>query len=320
MATEDYIPVTGDDWYQRRRQDAEGEFFRKVADQGPRKGEGGSTRQGIYCLTASGRLLTYKNAGQAPDVMREVLRRGLSEWNKLPETERRLDGATLGNSGRADARYQRAPPQGGLVVNVHARLLQLNAGGELCHSNCRGEGGALLGVSHDHLWLTAEECKSLVRANLKKGDKFLMPPAISERILRFHLVDNTRGEPPMWNKEEIRSQEMTLSVEEVTATSVRLRVEGSALLATDPSPDRAARGYEARWLGYIEYNTPKKTIGRFDLVVLGDHWGQGPHTRGARPGRAPLGIAFDLPRGDAPADRVPPQGARELQAYFGTGR
>ena len=40
--------------YQRRRQDAEGEFFRKVADQGPRKGKGGATRQGIYCFTASG--------------------------------------------------------------------------------------------------------------------------------------------------------------------------------------------------------------------------------------------------------------------------
>ena len=30
MANDDYVPVTGDDWYQRRRQDQEGEFFRKV--------------------------------------------------------------------------------------------------------------------------------------------------------------------------------------------------------------------------------------------------------------------------------------------------
>src|SRR5205823_3369628 len=82
-------PVAGDDWYQRRRQDAEGAFFRKVADQGPRKGAGGSTRQGIYCLTPDGTLLAYKNAGQAPDVMREVLRRGLAEWKKLPATRRK---------------------------------------------------------------------------------------------------------------------------------------------------------------------------------------------------------------------------------------
>lgn len=80
MATEDYLPVAADDWYQRRREDAEGKFFRDVSNQGPRKGKVGATRQGIYCLTADGKLLTYKNAGQAPDVMRETLRQSLSEW------------------------------------------------------------------------------------------------------------------------------------------------------------------------------------------------------------------------------------------------
>src|SRR5207248_11096817 len=89
MAGEDYVAVAADDWYQRRRDDAEGKFFRAVADQGPRKGEGGSTRQGIYCLTADGTLLAYKNAGQAPDVMREVLRQGLRSWQKLPEARRK---------------------------------------------------------------------------------------------------------------------------------------------------------------------------------------------------------------------------------------
>ena len=37
MAAKDFVPVTGDDWYRRRSRDAEGEFFRKVAAQGPRK-------------------------------------------------------------------------------------------------------------------------------------------------------------------------------------------------------------------------------------------------------------------------------------------
>src|SRR5438270_6623311 len=95
MATDDYVAVTGDDWYQRRGQDAEGEFFRKVADQGPRKGEGGSTRQGIYCLTADGQLLTYKNAGQDAGVMREVLRHGLAQWRKLPADRRRAGAVKI---------------------------------------------------------------------------------------------------------------------------------------------------------------------------------------------------------------------------------
>src|SRR5947209_13762832 len=111
MAREDFIPVSADDWYERRRKDAVGEFFRKVADQGPRKGEGGSTRQGIYCLTASGKLLAYKNATD-PTVMKETLRRGLAEWKRLPASERTPGAVKVEDSGKTDARYTRTPPEG----------------------------------------------------------------------------------------------------------------------------------------------------------------------------------------------------------------
>ena len=112
MAKEQYVPVTGDDWYQRRRQDAEGEFFRKMAAQGPRRDEGG-TRQGIYMFTADGKLLAYKNAGQNPDVMRAELKRGLAEWAKLP-AERRMPGAlTIEDLDKVDKRYDRTLPPGG---------------------------------------------------------------------------------------------------------------------------------------------------------------------------------------------------------------
>src|SRR5262249_33629739 len=107
MAKEKYVPVTADDWYQRRRQDPEGEFFRKVADQGPRKGEGGATRQGIYMFTADGKLLAYKNAGQAPDVMRQVLKQGLAEWAKLPEERRQPGAVKIGELDPIDKRYDR---------------------------------------------------------------------------------------------------------------------------------------------------------------------------------------------------------------------
>src|SRR5437870_12281519 len=116
MATADYIAVAGDDWYQRRRQDAEGDFFRKVADQGPRKGEGGATRQGIYCLTADGQLLAYKNAGQDADVMREVFRRGLNVWNKLPRDRRAPGAIKVDDTARNDPRYSRTLPPGGTII------------------------------------------------------------------------------------------------------------------------------------------------------------------------------------------------------------
>jgi hypothetical protein len=77
-ATDDFIAVCTDDWYTRRRKDAEGDFFRTMATAAGKKGDGGATRQGIYLFTADGTVLGYKNAGQNPEVMKEVFRPGRS--------------------------------------------------------------------------------------------------------------------------------------------------------------------------------------------------------------------------------------------------
>jgi len=314
MATEEYVAVAADDWYQRRRQDAEGEFFRRVADQGPRKGQGGSTRQGIYCLTADGKLLAYRNAGQNPEVMRDTLRQGLREWNKLPEDRRKPGSVKVEDLPKTDPAYSRKPPKDGLIVKVYTRILD-RENGEFCKGTCTTQGGDR--AARDHLWLTEAEWKSLIPAEPKEGSSFPLPAKIAERICRFHLIDNTRGEPPMWRREDVRSKEFTLTVAEVTASQIQLRLEGSALLANQADAAKADRGFDVRLLGRIEYDREKKGITRFDVAAVGDHWGQGTYTRGARPGRQPLGVAFELTDGKAGADLVPPQAARDIGGYFG---
>lgn len=316
MATEDYVSVAADDWYQRRRNDAEGAFFRKVADQGPRKGQGGSTRQGIYCLTPDGTLLAYRNAQDA-DVMRAVLRQGLRAWQKLPQERRRPGAVKVGAEGTLDTRYARRPPTGSFVVKVFTRILD-RADGKYVRGTCEVRGGEK--AARDHLWITASEAKALVPAEPKKGQSFPLPAPLVERILRFHLIDNTRGEPPMWRPEDIRSQKLTLTVTEVTPTTVRLRLEGTALLATDADAARAKRGFEVRLLGEIHGDRARGALTRFDVVAIGDHWGEGTFTRNARPGRQPLGVAFELAPMPTPADLVPPQAAREIGAYLGRTR
>ena len=312
MAREEYVPVACDDWYQRRRKDAEGDFFRAVAEQGPRKGSG--TKQGIYMLTADGKLLAYKNAGQAPDVMREVLADGLKKWNRLPDELRRPGAVRVPDLDKTDAGYTRKPPAGGLIVNVHARALERADAGSLGDAACSvGDGDE---ASRDHLWLTAEECKSLLPAGAKVGDTFPMPDSVAFRIARFHLIDNTRGEPPMWRRDDVRKGDLAVVVESATPDGITLRLEGAALLSTDANPDKATRGYEPRLLGYIFYDVKKDRITRFDVVAVGDHWGEGRFTRGARGGRKPLGVAFELATGEKPGDLVPPQAAREVEAYF----
>ena len=107
--------------------------------------------------------------------------------------------------------------------------------------------------------------------------------------------------------EDVRTGGMTLIVDQAGPTLVRLRVEGSALLANDADPTKAERGYDARLAGVLEYDPAKDAVTRFDMLAVGDYWG-GDYEGGRfkRPGRTPLGIAFELTRGDDAVDRVPP--------------
>jgi hypothetical protein len=316
MASEEFIAVAADDWYQRRRQDEVGKFWISVADQGRPRDDGG-TRQGIYCLTAAGKLLAYKNSRNA-SVMRDVLKAGLAAYAALPAAERQPGAVTVNNLTRIDPAFERTPPQRGLVLKVYTRILDRDASGQFCKGTCSVSGGDQ--SARDHLWLTEAEWKTLVPANPKPGDQFPLPPAIGERIARFHLIDNTRGEPPMWQREEIRSRQLPLTVTDVTANEVHLKLEGPVLLATSAVPELARRGFDGRMLGNITYDTAARKITRFSLVALGEHWGRGQFTGNARPGRTLLGHAFELVESDVAADRIPPQAARMINEYLGTGR
>src|SRR5687767_5527587 len=117
MASQDFIAVAADDWYQRRRQDEVGKFWMSVAQQGRPRDDNG-TRQGIYCFTADGKLLAYKNSGGNPEVMRDTLKAGLAKFNALPEEKRKPGATTVSSVERIDTRYERTPPKGGLVIKV----------------------------------------------------------------------------------------------------------------------------------------------------------------------------------------------------------
>jgi hypothetical protein len=317
LAKERFVAVVGDDWYTRRQGDAEGEFFRSVADQGPRKGEGGSTRQGIYFLTAGGKLLMYRNAGQNAAAMLDAFKRALAAWDKLPEADRKPAGTAVSESLKRDNRFVRTPPAGGLVVSAYVRILDRDGKSWKDTVERVRVGGVEIvpQAQHDHLWLNETEWRALVLAP-EVGRKMKVPDPIAYRIFRFHLVDGTRGEPPMWKRDEVRSGELTLTVEAADTATIKMRLEGSVLISTGADPATSARGYDASLLGTLVYNRSRSAFEKFDIVAIGDHWGEGTYTKGARPGRQPLGVAFELSKGDGPADKVPPQAAREIGAYF----
>src|SRR5207245_1661512 len=107
-----------------------------------------------------------------------------------------------------------------------------------------------------------------------------------------------------------------LTVVSATADAIELRLEGEAVMATNADVEKADRGYEVRLLGNLRYVPAKKTFDRFDVTAIGTHWGETPLTVGAREGKTLLGVAFEL-GGDKPGDKVPPQGIRGQDEYYG---
>lgn len=300
-----FVPATGDDWYRRRQKDAVGDFFRKVADQSPRKGEGGSTRQGLYCFTADGELLAYRNSFD-PDAVKALLKQALDKWQGLSDATRKPKPFKA-DKGKADPQFDRAVPEGALVIRVHARELERDGNS---YREAAPRGGRPNLASLDHLWLKSDEWKALMPPGATPGAKFPMPPALLQRILRYHFVDNTRGEPPMWNQDSIKKAELSMEVESVKKGVVTLKASGSFHLEGNDL------GFQGTIGGTLVYDA--RGFQRFDLVAVGDHWGQGTYTHGARPGKAPVGIAFVLSDGKSEADKIPPQAARDPGSYFGT--
>ncbi len=279
-----FIPVAIDQAYQRRQKDNEGRFYQKIANQGPRKiGQG--TTQGLYSADAAGRLLEYTNNRGAERVLR-MMHAALKKHR--PEKVAAIA------KGTPDARYNPQPPKGGLVVRVTSKVL---GGYEKTDNEWRRIFQSSLG--RDNLWIRADE-----HAALAKGQ---LPKSLLKRITRFHLIDNTRGEPPMWRDSEIKKLEGTFNGKNGNG-KLRATVH---LQSADNK-----RAYEAELIGHIETRNGKVT--RLDLVAKGDFRGEGRYTRNAPKGKFPLAIAFTLADGKDAADTIPPQGSRGwLPGYIG---
>lgn len=168
----------------------------------------------------------------------------------------------------------------------------------------------------DFLWLTEAEWKSLVPANPKKGDQLAVPEALTKRIFGSRLDPNRLiGEP---HYAPLRSGELKLTVEDISSSSVRLRLAGSALLRVDfeTAQKTGQEGEEARLVGFLDYDLQKKSFTRFDIVAIGDTYGLlSPglgHLLYSRPGRSPYGVVFELVSGTG--------GTSIPQGYYGTGK
>lgn len=267
------VPVAIDQAYQRRQKDTEGEFYRKIVDQSPRKDFGEQTTQGLFMASATGQFLGFTNH-RSPDRVMQMLNEASQKHTATP--------ASAIARAKVDRQWNPQLPDGGLEIRVQARIL---SGYEAPETEF--ERIFQTSLSRDNLWLTTAEHQQLVGGTIADS--------LAIRIARFHLVDNTRGEPPMWSTAEINSSKLSINDG---------KLSGHIELAT-ASGDRT---YSCDLLGFVEHNGSRVT--RFDVVALGQFSGEGRYTRNAPKKPFPLAISFTLSDGSDLADGIPPQGSR----------
>lgn len=274
-----FVPVAVDQHIHRKLKDADGRLFADVLKQAGR-GLGGRS-QGVYIFSPGGKLLAFSNTASAEHVKR-LMSKALNDFN--PDAP-----AIKIEDTKPGQRYYAEPPEGALVLNVTTKVLGGYEGDESRRTEMHKQS-----LAHDHLWLRRDEKEALARGELLDS--------VKQRIVRFHLVDNTRGEPPFWRESDIRKIDITLKDGRIT---------GSVAVRTDDGE----RGYEADVLGFVE--TKDGEVTRFDLVVKGNFWGEGQYTRGAPEGKFPLAVTFRLSDMACAADRVVPGAARGgVQGYL----
>lgn len=289
------------------------------------------------CVSAGG-----KHLGHFPSA------KLLEAFRQLPEPDRKPSGGKLPDL-TADQQVLPAPPKNGLVLKVHTRSLSRNEKGAyrkvsledfpLWKGNAKSfaDTNHYFGPNTDTMWITEQEWRGLIPANPVKGNRNEVSKAITERLALFHLMPRRlTSEGAGWSRSQLRTARLALIVEEVSDTRIRFRAEGFAHLGSVYERDKAttpngplAFGYEAPLHGIVEYDCRKKVISRCDLLAQGDVWGRWGDANNnsqtvERPGRNPIVIAFELARGEAPTERIPPGGngayVGDRSGYFGRPR
>ena len=272
----------------------------------------------------------------------------LEAFGKLPKDEREPDAVKVPDLKPSEVMVT-TPPEGGLVLRVHGRFLGRDEKENLRHvkgedfPQLRGKESSirshqfLFEPNTEYMWLTKGEWQSLVPAKPVKGDRLPVASAISERMARFHLSPRRAltSEDGIGARKDIKAAKLTLVVDDVSPRRVRLLLVGSVHHGSDYADARATSpngplgfGYETPIHGVLEYDRKEGAFVRFDIVAPGEVWGRWGDANGKsltieRPGRSPIGFAFELAGGDSPTDRLPPagNGGRAMRAgYFATSK
>ena len=230
-------------------------------------------------MTSAGRLLSGSVKYGDRKSLATALEQVLDSYAKVPEDERRPAHVA------GDEKPVPAPPAGGAVLTIYDRPLAY-ADGQYRLPQGRDLGGLRTHApagQRSSLWLTRDECRSLIPLNARKGESHPVPVTLAKRICLYGLWPQTLWVVEhTWQPDSVRECELRTTVVDVSPTLLRLRVHGAVVLAAKarlkiyptrkPGKDVENR-YDARLEGTLVYDRDRERIVQWDMVALGDYGG-----------------------------------------------
>lgn len=301
-----FVPVADEVGRLQRGKDAECRLFQEFAEQGHYAGrtQPSNTRQGIYAVTPGGRFLASVNTTRANAMVR-MLEQALARWQELLPEERGLS-AERARDIAAIRRWEDSYPEDGLVLRVHSRDLPDAKPTRRWHRDAS---------NRDYAWFREGEARQLFAAEVKVGAEHQVPRPLVERIVRFHLVDNVRGQTSAVRKEHLRRAELASEVTAVDGARVTIELRGRSRsdhkgrwpvrnFRDRDRPPEVEIGVETALLGRAVYDLDAQRFTTFEMVALGTRWGGTQfNSRGEDLEPSPIGFSLTLADG---SERVAP--------------
>ena len=277
-------------------------MFQEIANKGHYRKVGGS-RQGIYICSPSGELLSSVNSLNS-NVVLEVIQKGLDTWGQLPVDKKKLPEDF---TKEIEHRWEDSYPKDGLILKgAKADLLS-----DPPKFSERGDRWNM-----DYIWFNKSEAKNWIPKNHVKGEAIECPSIIKDRLFRFHLVDNVRGQTLPFAPQEIKKSKLQVKIVDVDSLELKMNITGSSLAIAkghwllgenDWTPNHLLdHSIETNVLGSAVYNFTQEKFTDFELVIIG-RWNGKTQNNGRKfgPNDGHIGIVYNIV-GDTYTNKIAP--------------
>jgi hypothetical protein len=275
----DFIPVTGNTHDLQNQRWKASEWFMSLARvANPRVNEG-QTSQGFYIAGPDAATYGFNN-NRDPERVLAFIDQGLKAHREKPPTKVQVTEDEIA------AAFFRKPPEPATTVRVFSRIRPLPADADRLNHT----------VGRDHMWIY----KSDVQQIIGKTGRFPMPERLQNRIVRYHLVDNVRGEPDFWKAEEVREANFQMWPKGGGSYAFA----GTYAMATPNN----TRGLAGKLEGELKVDAATMLVTNFKAFGESSAWGAGTYTPRPPEGRFPVLFAF-VDVDDQYSRVTPPQAA-----------